>query len=119
MGIYNILIINEKCPACGVEDTIKVQFKMGYLDLIEYQLNDKIVWAHGLALHRSPHQDRPERGNYIGEGYILCEFCDFEYLINITIENDIIKSYEIDLTRSPHGDYGEIPMDVLKRDFKK
>lgn len=40
--MYNLLIIKEKCPRCGVIERTEAEFKMGYMNLDSYNLGDEI-----------------------------------------------------------------------------
>lgn len=83
MGLYNILITSVNCPNCKNQSEVGAELKIGYLNLKEYRVGDKIEWAEGFA--KWPHQKRTNNGNFIGDGYIECPHCGFEYLILITV----------------------------------
>lgn len=97
MGLFNILETKLKCPRCGFESEMEVEFKIGYLDLQTYRLGDKLTWASGIA--KCPHQKRPNNGNFIGEGYVECPNCKKDFWITINIQNDILTKVKLDLTK--------------------
>jgi hypothetical protein len=92
MGMYNNLRLKIKCPNCHQISEMEAEFKMGYLNLDTYQLGDKIVWADGLAKDQ---QNRPEGGNFIGDGYVECTKCGKDFWLIIKIVNDIVISAEV------------------------
>lgn len=119
MGMNNLLKLELKCPRCEIEDTVEAEYYIGFLELKSFTIGDRVEWST-YGAYSTPGESlqmRPEGGSCVGEGYLCCEHCFFEYLIDITVENDIITGYKFNLSRRPHGQYGEIPLEVLKRDF--
>lgn len=120
MGMFNRLKLQLKCPKCEIEDTVEVEYYIGYLELKSFAIGDRVNWADGRETyhgHGELLQYRPEGGSCVGEGYVFCEHCFFEYLIDVIVENDIITGYKFNLSCSPHGEQGKVPLDVLKGDF--
>ncbi|MEJ8307392.1 hypothetical protein [Saccharibacillus sacchari] len=95
--MYNLLLINVKCPRCNESVNAEAEFKIGLMNLDTYKLGDELKWAIGRA--KSPHQLRPQNGDSIGEGYVCCPNCEKDFWVVIKIEHDIISSFEVDITK--------------------
>ncbi|PSK20251.1 hypothetical protein C7R94_05180 [Brevibacillus sp. NRRL NRS-603] len=96
--MYNLLIIKEKCPRCGVIERTEAEFKMGYMNLDSYNLGDEIRWASGQC--KPPHQKRPSGGNATGEGYVCCPCCGKDFWLIIIVQHDVILQVEVDYTKN-------------------
>lgn len=72
--MYNLLLINEKCPRCGEVINTEAEFKMGRMNMHTYILGDILTRATGQC--KLPHQKRAVDGNAKGEGYVCCPKCN-------------------------------------------
>jgi Zn finger protein HypA/HybF involved in hydrogenase expression len=99
MGMYNLLKCDLKCPRCGHEGEVKVETKVGFLDLSEHRLGDAVTWAPG---HSVPRGARPEAGNLDGEGYAECPSCHRDYFVIVEVRDDRISAVRVDPSRPGH-----------------
>jgi hypothetical protein len=76
---------------CGEIHEEEVQFRLGVLNCINYKIGDRIILAEndreGETIGRGT---RPENGDLIGEGYVVCKKNKRDYFVDIVVENDII-----------------------------
>lgn len=93
--MYNYLETALQCPHCGNRSIMEAEFRFGWQNLDRYQLHDRLRWHGGV---QTPRQ-RPESGNYTGEGYVECPHCHRDFWITIQVQNDVITSAEVDLAR--------------------
>ncbi len=96
MGIYNILDADVECPVCGQSAEANIQFRLGWLDLNQYQLGDRLVWCRG-GIHEP--KTRPPDGNLEGEGVAECSNCHAEYWVIVRVVADTIESVGVDQLR--------------------
>ncbi len=45
MGLYNIITLPCECRSCGLQTTLRVQFKVGFLWLLEFELGQPLEWV--------------------------------------------------------------------------
>jgi DNA-directed RNA polymerase subunit RPC12/RpoP len=90
--MYNNLKLEIRCPKCHHVSEMEAEFKIGYLNLDTYHIGEKITWADGLTKGQ---QNRPEGGNFTGDGYVECTRCNKDFWITINIENDIITCAQV------------------------
>ena len=79
--MYNYLLFDGECPRCHKIMSFKAEFKFGYLNLDTYRVGERI------------NQDKEIQkniGKIIENGYVECEDCQKDFLIDIIIENSII-----------------------------
>lgn len=88
MGIYNLLFETLSCPRCGRSARVDLQFRIGLLDLIEYEPGDSIRWQ-GRGI-RSP-RERPSGGCYQSEGWATCPSCNQDFVALVTVDEDVIQ----------------------------
>lgn len=98
MGMFNYLNVAFDCPNCGRHSENQAEFRFGLLNLDTYSIGDKLSWDDCGKGLKSP-ETRPESGNYLGEGYIECPFCNYDFWLTITVAGDMIESAKIDHTR--------------------
>lgn len=96
MSIYNYLQVRSRCPWCHVESEVDAEFRFGLRDLVSYRIGDTITWE-GRGVRTPTH--RPPGGNYRGPAYVECPNCGRDYWLEVEISNDIITSFDIDLSR--------------------
>jgi hypothetical protein len=72
------------------------EFKFGHLNLDTYRLGDRLCW-HGER--ESIPKERPNEGNYLGEAYVECPICGWDFWLEINVQNDFIESVEINTIR--------------------
>jgi hypothetical protein len=87
MSSYNILIAELVCPRCVRVGVQEIEFKFGILNFHEYGIGDSISWSG--QDERYP-RDRPPQGNYVGEGYVECQFCGKDFWVDIVVSDDMI-----------------------------
>jgi hypothetical protein len=87
MGLFNILTVDAKCPWCGKESSMEVQFKYGKLWQYKYKIGDPITWATERQA-KSVKQRVSIPGVAMPCKYCVKDFIDFE----ITIEKNIVTS---------------------------
>lgn len=97
MGMYNYLYAEITCPICKQNSKMEIEFRIGYLNIDKYIIGDKIRWSDGLK--KGLKGKRPQDGNLIDEGYVVCEKCNHDFFVVITIKNDIIVDVKIDNTK--------------------
>ncbi len=88
MGIYNLLFETLSCPRCGRSARVDLQFRIGLLDLIEYEPGDSIRW-HGRGI-RAPRERSPD-GRYESEGWATCPSCHQDFVALVTVVEDVIQ----------------------------
>ena len=89
MGAYNTLVMRSKCSNCDQETDISIQFKFGSTWNYKYLLNDEIIWGAN---------DKGIKGmkRVVLDGVSEdCNKCNETADYLIYIENDIIKSVEL------------------------
>lgn len=96
MGAFNILKADLTCRHCKFHGEMEIEFKFGFLNLIEYRLGDELVW---IGNRKSYPKKRPQDGHYIGEGYVECPNCHKDFWVIINVVSDKIESVEVDYTR--------------------
>ena len=95
MSMYNILYVSVDCPRCGAHVTVESEFRIGYLDLFEYQIGDVVKWFE----NGSDSARRPPGGNIDGEAYAQCPKCDKDFWLTVFVRNDRFEGAEVDATR--------------------
>jgi hypothetical protein len=96
MAIYNILELALSCPRCGNNVNIEAEFRFGFRNLERYHIGDKIQWK-GSGVSKP--KQRPQGGNYEGEGYSECPICHKDFWISMKVRNDILVDAEVDVSR--------------------
>lgn len=92
MGIYNEINTCKTCPVCKQLAETNVQFRLGWLNMISYNIGDEIVWQSS-GIHEP--KSRPVNGNMLGEGFAKCGTCGSEYWVLIKVEsNKIVDIYD-------------------------
>ncbi|WP_419995885.1 hypothetical protein [Streptomyces boninensis] len=97
--MYNSLTAELRCPRCGEQCTVDIQFAFGLLDFREYSLGSRVEW--GTKGLRNPN-GRPPNGTYADEGYAECQCCHKDYWVWIRVDADVIVSVEVDPTKPGH-----------------
>lgn len=87
MGMFNYLYFKETCPICKKMENMEAEIKIGKLDLDIYKIGDIINWGDV--------KKRPLNGNFIGEGYVVCENCHKDFWIDVMILNDVIVNVQV------------------------
>ena len=95
MSNYNILNVELDCPRCGTRVTVESEVKLGYLDVLHYQVGDPVEWFEGGGGDAA----RPPEGRLDGEAYAECPECQKDFWLTVHVRNDRFESAEIDHTR--------------------
>ncbi len=88
MGLYNNLFTNFTCSNCNKEGLREIQFKFGFLRLINYRIGDKIIWNDNQDEGR-PHLNKVKVAGLPANKCCHCGYEDDE--CEIIVEKDIIK----------------------------
>lgn len=93
MGLFNTVNAQIHCPHCNSEIMAIIDIRFGFRDQFHYDLGDKIIWE-GSAL--SVPKQRPDNGNYCGEGYVICPVCDNDFNVIVNVKNDVFDSVVVE-----------------------
>ncbi|PWK91206.1 hypothetical protein C8D88_1011240 [Lentzea atacamensis] len=96
MSGYNLLRVSLQCPHCGVESLAEVDFRFGLFEFRDYSVGDRLEW--GEEGDRSP-RERPEGGNFDGEGYAECAFCKKDFWVTINVRSDVLAEVSVDSSK--------------------
>ncbi|BBH70555.1 hypothetical protein ACTI_72400 [Actinoplanes sp. OR16] len=96
---FNVLTIDETCPACAHQIRRRVQFKYGELWAHEYELGDTLRW--GVNEEGSP--ARLVRVEGVPEACSLCGD-DPEWVYDIVIRDNVIESAARSTTVNPFAE---------------
>jgi hypothetical protein len=88
-----------RCPHCGNETDVRIDFRFGLRDQLDYRLGDPLIWE-GKGV-RTPAQ-RPANGDFEGEGYTECSVCGNAFWTRIRVRGDIIETVEVDWDREEY-----------------
>ncbi len=97
MSLYNILSCDLNCPFCKKNSMHEVEFKFGFIGgMDEYKIGENLNWGDvNKRSNRNP-KFRPDGGNYIGEGYTVCNICGRDFFVTISIVHDVISTVVYD-----------------------
>lgn len=87
VGVYNLLLVETRCPRCGEPVTVQAQFKAGMLNVDDYRVGDQLRWSGD---GNRPPMERREDGKYEVEGYADCSARNKDFWIDIVIRGDRI-----------------------------
>lgn len=89
MGMFNYLRFEAKCPFCKEFVQFEAEMRIGYLNLDEYKIGDKVRW------NNSNHKIKPKNRNLVAEGYVECSKCNKDFWIDIIVKEDIISAINV------------------------
>src|SRR5215469_9718955 len=92
MGMFNQLDVVVHCPFCNKISLTDSQFKFGSLRLDAYQLGDELIWDE-------PPRGRPIDGNWVGETFTECQYCNADIYLTVQVRQDIIVDAEANPTK--------------------
>lgn len=104
MGIYNLLTCETECAHCICVNQVEVQTWFGFLNLLEYEIGDSVVWTKKVSIKKGR---RPKDGNLDGEGYAECPSCKRDYFLVVEIRDDRIVAARVDLSKPGYVAQGE------------
>lgn len=87
-----------ECPRCGaiaeqeIEATLDGQ---GFAQ--DYRVGDRIDWGHAFL---PAYSGRPADGNLRADGYVVCEVCEKDFFVYVTVRADELVRVELNQTRS-------------------
>lgn len=99
MSTYNTLTAGIRCPHCGNDTDVRIDFRFGLRDQLEYRLGDRLAWE-GKGV-RTP-AGRPPDGDFEGEGYTECSVCGNSFWTRIHVRADVIETVEVDWDREEY-----------------
>ncbi len=99
MSTYNTLTSELQCPHCGTVVVVRIDFRFGLRDQLEYRLGDRLIWE-GRGT-RTPSQ-RPVDGCFQGEGYTECPQCGNAFWTQVNVQSDILVDATVDWDREEY-----------------
>ncbi len=99
MSVYNTLITCAECPYCREFNEVHADFRFGFRDQTDYRIGDMLTWE-GKGV-RTP-RNRPDGGNFSGEGYTECPGCQQSFWLIIDVEDEILVRSQTDWDREEY-----------------
>lgn len=94
MTIHNILKdVTVICPHCKKFTNGDIEIYVGYGNLMEYRIGNKIEWVQRKSFQKG---GRPANGNIDIEGYTECEKCGLDFFLIVRIRDDCIYQTIVD-----------------------
>jgi hypothetical protein len=96
MGLFNTVHVEMHCPRCQQTSVMPVEVKFGWLNQLDYHLQDEVQWSHKDV---ATAENRPPAGTGEFEGYCECPKCQKDFWVRIQVTHDRIQKVNLDLTR--------------------
>jgi hypothetical protein len=98
MGVFNVLkVFGKRCPKCNKEGDWRIEFKFGVVDLLEYHIDDKLIWK---GYRTSIPKEAPIDREWCGEGFGECLLCLGGFWTTVIIRDNIIREVLLDIPRT-------------------
>lgn len=90
MGLFNIVRGEVVCPRCGRQIEAEIETRLGWVhQVLTLRVGDTYPWNHP-----DMPSARPGGGNAVGDGYCECPACGRDFLVNVVVQNDVIRRLE-------------------------
>lgn len=89
LAVHKYLDLEMNCPRCGKTDVpVEVELKLGRIDMIRFKLGDMAADLENCS------------GVY--EQYAVCERCERDFFVAVSVSKGVFVSVEYVAEREPH-----------------